>query len=110
MVGWLARFALVAVLLAGTASAAEPIASQIAEDEGRVLAQRWCVTCHVVAPKRSGTDAVPTFQAIAQRPGTTVSRLKGYLLKPHGEMPDFQLSFPDIDRIITYIMSLKTGG
>lgn len=85
----------------GTASA------QGTAEAGHDLAIRWCASCHVVDAKRSGTDAVPTFRGIAERPGVTAEKLKAYLLKPHGEMPDFQLAFPHIDAIVAYILGLK---
>ena len=107
------RLALAAVALAcGLASgapAAEPTAAGVPAQEGRALTLRWCTSCHVVDAKRTGTDAVPTFQAIADEADTSAARLKGYLLKPHGEMPDFHLSLPHIDAIIAYILSLRTA-
>lgn len=88
-------------LTVGAARAQEPA------ETGHGLAVRWCASCHVVDPKRSGTDAVPTFKAIADKPGATAEKLKAYLLKPHGEMPDFQLAFPHVDAIVAYILSLR---
>lgn len=82
-------------------------ADRLRAESGHDLAMRWCASCHVVDMARPGTDAVPTFEAIAARPGVSPERLKGFLLEPHGEMPDFQLSFPHLDAIISYILSLR---
>lgn len=101
-----AALVLIGGLIPGSLNAG-PASSDVAKDEGHLLAERWCSSCHLVAGSSTGTDAVPTFQAIADRMATTEAQLKGYLLKPHGEMPDFQLSFPHIDRIIAYILSLR---
>ena len=90
----------------GGAIAAEP-ASDVAAESGHALATQWCASCHVVDPDRPGTDAVPTFRSIAGAPGVSRESLKGYLLKPHGQMPDFQLSFPHLDSIVAYILSLE---
>lgn len=95
--------ALAAVLAVGAAEAAEN------GQDGKALAERWCASCHVVDAIRTGTDAVPTFQAIADRPGTTAAHLKAYLVKPHGQMPDFQLAFPHIDAISAYILGLRNS-
>ncbi|MEO5336674.1 MAG: cytochrome c [Magnetospirillum sp. WYHS-4] len=76
-------------------------------DAGRALAVRWCASCHVVEANRGGTDAVAPFQSIADRPQTTEAGLKGFLVRPHGQMPDFQLALPHIDAIVAYLMSLR---
>jgi mono/diheme cytochrome c family protein len=94
--------AVAAVAVSGPLLAAEP------PEDGKALSVRWCASCHVVEANRAGTDAVPTFQAIADRPGTSAASLKAYLVKPHGQMPDFQLAFPHIDAISAYILGLAS--
>jgi mono/diheme cytochrome c family protein len=76
---------------------------------GHELATRWCSSCHVVDPgqQRQGTDAVPTFAAIAGMKSTTAASLKVFLATPHGQMPDYALSRDDIADVSAYILSLR---
>jgi mono/diheme cytochrome c family protein len=75
---------------------------------GRGVATTWCVNCHVVTPAQtSGSDQAPTWSSIANRPGMTEARLRAFLDKPHGGMPDFKLAGKDIDNVVAYILSLK---
>lgn len=91
-----------AVLFAALAS---PVLAADA-DNGLKISQRWCASCHVVAPdQKSGSADVPTFADIARR--TTESKpLAVFLATPHGKMPDMTLSQPEIADIIAYIRTL----
>ena len=42
---------------------------------GRELAQRWCASCHLVAPGQTTatSDSVPSFMAIAARPNVILT-------------------------------------
>ena len=101
----------VAILLAAFAAAAHPVFAQEGGDSsvGRELATRWCASCHVADPatQRLGTDAVPSFSAIAANPSTTRASLTVFLATPHGQMPDYALSRADIANISAYILSLR---
>lgn len=76
---------------------------------GRMLAERWCMACHVVErePRRATVDGVPTFPAIATKPGTTAASLDAYLSTGHTRMPDFQLSRSERNALVSYILSLR---
>lgn len=106
----------VVACLSATASAqkAPPTYEELAK-EGGVLAERLCSSCHVMANGvGSGTakEGVPTFTGIANRPDQTAARIRNVLILPHATMPDVRLSNPEIDRLITYVDSLRArnGG
>ena len=85
-----------------------PAAAQ-SPDLGRQLAERWCMACHVIErePPGAASNGVPSFPAIAARPGTTAAALDAHLSTGHTRMPDFSLSKPERDVLIAYILSLK---
>ncbi|TAJ41051.1 MAG: cytochrome c [Reyranella sp.] len=90
------------VLLPLTAAAQGP-------GEGRPLAERWCMACHVIE-RESPTitpDRGPSFPVIAAKPGTTAESLRRYLSTGHTHMPDFTLSRYESDALIAYILSLR---
>lgn len=76
---------------------------------GRELAQRWCASCHLVAPGQTTatSDSVPTFMAIAARPNVTADALRAFLAEPHGRMPPLVLANADIANMAAYILSLR---
>ena len=78
--------------------------------QGREIALRWCSSCHVV--ERSATvapaDGVPTFPAIAAKPGLSTDQLRAAMNPQHSRMPDFALSRRQQDDLIAYIYSLRT--
>jgi len=90
----------VAVTLAGGSAAADP-------ERGRLLAQRWCVGCHVIGPDTPGGDAGPALPTVARRLGTSFESLRNWLADPHPPMPDLKLSATEFDDIADYILSLK---
>ena len=97
-----------ALLLAGTATAQTTIV--IAKGNvasGAEIARTWCRNCHVIdSSATQASDAVPSFPAVARRPGTTVDGLRTFLTVPH-RMPNFQLTPQQIDDVSAYILSLK---
>jgi mono/diheme cytochrome c family protein len=91
-------------------AASQPADASLAPAEiGRALAERWCVSCHLVDTTQSSgvANGLPTFPAIAAKPATTESSLHGVLSQPHGRMPDFSLGRRDQDALIAYILSLR---
>jgi len=76
-------------------------------DAGHRLAQRWCAGCHQVTPTAPAKDALPGFPEIARRSTTTEATLRAFLRKPHGQMPDLNLSEANIRPLIAYILSLR---
>ena len=76
--------------------------------EGHRLAQAWCQTCHAVEPDMAGWfDRAPSFQAIADRNGTTALSLKVFWRTSHQTMPNLVISPEQADALSSYILSLK---
>lgn len=77
--------------------------------QGREIALRWCSSCHVV--ERTATvapaDGLPTFPAIAAKPGLSADQLRAAMNPQHSRMPDFALSRRQQDDLIAYINSLR---
>ena len=69
--------------------------------QGKATAERWCATCHVVAPGGRGADVAPNFATIARQ--RDADYLRGFLSRPHPPMPRFELSRQDIDDLVAYI-------
>jgi mono/diheme cytochrome c family protein len=76
---------------------------------GKVLAERWCSSCHLVeaGQRKAPNDAIPSFIAIAQMPSTTRMSLNAFLVSPHPPMPNLILSRSEIANVSVYILSLK---
>jgi mono/diheme cytochrome c family protein len=79
---------------------------------GLALAERLCVTCHVV--KRDATGpiiaGVPSFPSIANRPDQTADRLSGRIMSPHPPMPTIALTAAQIRDLTAYILSLRQAN
>ena len=76
-------------------------------EHGRLLAQRFCTECHVVAADEEGGDAGPAFASIASRPGMNDGAIHDWLTEPHANMPEFMnLGEAEFNDIASYIMSL----
>ena len=77
--------------------------------KGRIIAQTWCSACHVVSPdqQHAGSDAVPSFAAIARMSSTTSMSLHAFLQTPHPPMPDLKLTHNEMDDLDAYILSLR---
>ncbi|MFM9848843.1 MAG: c-type cytochrome [Hyphomicrobiaceae bacterium] len=76
---------------------------------GHTLAVRLCAQCHLAdggSPNARLAD-VPSFAAIAARPGVSAEQLAGRIIIPHPEMPDVQLTTRELRDIVSYILSLK---
>lgn len=100
----LGGFGLLGVALWMGASPARAIAPSA--EAGAELAARWCAACHVVAPSGAGTDAAPSFAAIAQRRST--DDIRAFLAKPHARpMRGFNLTTREIEDVTAYIETLE---
>ncbi|WP_298243882.1 cytochrome c [uncultured Bradyrhizobium sp.] len=76
--------------------------------EGHRLAQAWCETCHAVEPHMAGFfDEAPSFQAIADRSGTTALSLKVFWRTSHRNMPNLVIPQEQADVLSAYILSLR---
>lgn len=94
------------ICLAAPASA-QPVADPA---NGLALAGQLCAGCHLVTPSQRGPvpDGVPSFMALAGRPGTEARNIKAALLAPpHPLMPNPPLDVRQMDDVAVYIMSLK---
>jgi cytochrome c len=77
--------------------------------DGRRLAEAWCKSCHAIEPHMAGTlGQAPSFEAIANRHGTTALSLKVFLSTSHQNMPDLVITPDQADALANYILSLKT--
>jgi mono/diheme cytochrome c family protein len=75
---------------------------------GAMLAERWCATCHVVSKSQTrATDGTRSFAAIAQSPDFNVEKLAFFLLDPHPVMPNMTLSRDEARDIAAYIATQK---
>jgi mono/diheme cytochrome c family protein len=95
---------------------AEP--NKVASGMGHDLAQVKCSSCHLIEPgQKNAPDHVggPSFQTVADRPGTTEATLRKHLQTTHASgivplsMPNPNLSQDELNKIIHYLVSLKTA-
>lgn len=92
----------VLLLLAATVQAGDPPADAA---NGERIAVRWCASCHAVeaSPERAPADGVPSFRAIASRPGYHPGSIKTFLAMPHAPMPNLSLSRVEIADLSAYL-------
>jgi cytochrome c551/c552 len=106
--GTIMRFHLPLVLLLLTALAGPSHAAGRPE-EGRAIAERWCVTCHQVGDEQTtvSTEA-PPFASIAMKypDEEGLLALQAFLADPHPVMPDMSLTRQEIRDLVAYIDSL----
>jgi mono/diheme cytochrome c family protein len=86
----------------GVAQAADPA-------EGGRLAATWCANCHRIATAGPGpvTDAVPSFPAIAARPGTSEAGVATFIRVPHAGMPDHGLTLRQAQDIAAWLVAQR---
>jgi len=89
-------------------AAGAPRSGSRAVTEGHRLAEAWCESCHAVEPHMTGFfDEAPSFQAIADRSGTTALSLKVFWRTSHQTMPNLVISPQQADALSAYILSLR---
>ena len=77
-------------------------------NHGEQVAQRWCVSCHLVAASQiQSTTGAPPFATIAGKPDFDVTRLTSFLLEPYPRMPNMSLTRAEAADIAAYIGSLR---
>jgi mono/diheme cytochrome c family protein len=89
---------------------AAPVTPKPDIEKGHALAERFCVTCHVVSRQASTSTIpadVPSFPEIAKKPGQSMEALAGRIVIPHPPMPAIALSRQEIANVVAYIMTLK---
>lgn len=72
---------------------------------GAIVAKTWCANCHAVAGRRSALDAAPPFPTLAVE--RTLGEIRAFLARPHGMMPNIQLSRQQIDDVVAYFATLR---
>lgn len=94
-------------LLAPAALAQETPAGNAAQ--GAELASTLCRGCHLISPADRGPvpDGVPSFVAIAQRPGQTTTTVAARIMGDHPIMPQPPLSAQQTQDVAAYILSLR---
>lgn len=95
----------VVILLA----AAQAIAQASSGDAtvGRELVKARCSTCHDREDSPRGRQQGPSLAAVAAMPSTTSMSLHAFLMTPHVNMPNYQLTPQEIDDVVAYILSLR---
>ena len=75
------------------------------------IAQARCATCHLLGKEigRSANESAPSFARIADIPGMTATALRAALNTSHHTMTNLVVEGDEVDSIIAYIQSLKTG-
>ena len=106
---------LVAALAIVVAIADVPSYSALANvNSVRGLVAEHCIKCHAVPgfPRHRQTRSVlaPGFVEIADKPNIyTNDRLRRFLARPHYPMGQFTLSQRNINDLVAFIKSLKSG-
>jgi len=96
---------------------AHAVSQEVAVSPGHDFALLVCAACHVVAADQKTPPILrrpgPSFDAIANKPGTTADSLKNFLATTHAEiagatgMPNEQLADYQTEEVINYILSLR---
>lgn len=104
------RIAALAIITSG-AAAEEPANTprEASPESGLAIAQRLCVSCHVV----EGTDGtvpagVPALRGIANKKGQTAANIERTLIEPHAPMPNMALTRDEIQDILSYLETLRS--
>src|SRR5664279_2887298 len=96
-------YVLISMVFAGTLATG---ASAADAANGKILAQRWCAACHVVATdQQSASGQAAPFSAIGKTPDLDPAKLALFLLLPHPKMPDMALSRAEAADLAAYIAS-----
>jgi mono/diheme cytochrome c family protein len=91
------------VPLSPTAARADEIS------HGEELAERLCAVCHLNPGQgdKTGPSTVPSFVAVAKRPGQTLDGIISWLRSVPPMMPDHHLSQDEMEALAFYILSLR---
>jgi len=99
---------IVAALLSLTILTAPDAALAADAAKGKILAERWCASCHVVASgQQLGNTQAPPFSEVAKKDRIDAPMVAYYLMTPHPRMPDMNLSRNEAADLAAYIVSLK---
>lgn len=104
------RWAVMAALALMGAAAGSDAQEPDQRERGLALSQKLCQGCHLVSPAQRGPvpDGVPSFMALAERPGVDAPAVEAALLAPpHPLMPDPPLDHRQRQDVAAYILSLR---
>jgi len=99
-----------------------PATAQTAGDpaSGLRLAQKICSACHIVARNQDMMpnlrNPAPSFFSIADHSGVTAEKLQDFIQKTHRafangtDMPSPELTPEQTRDVVSYILSLRSGG
>jgi len=77
---------------------------------GQEVAEKLCTSCHMVGRQPASASVladVPSFVAIANKPGQSAESIAGRIVVPHPPMPQIHLSRNEIADLAAYILSLR---
>lgn len=80
---------------------------------GQEIASKLCSGCHIVEAKAANAAVpadVPSFAAIANKPGQTAETIAGRIVVPHPPMPTINLTREEIGDVAAYILTLREAG
>lgn len=80
--------------------------------KGRIYATKMCQSCHNVtgSTARSPNPKSPTFKAIADTPGMTLTALTVWSRSTHTSMPNLIILADDLENLSAYLLTLKSGA
>jgi mono/diheme cytochrome c family protein len=76
-------------------------------ENGRLLAQRWCLPCHALSAAQGKPAKPRSLESIANTENVDFGRIAGFLRLPHAVMPNLPLSREEVDDIAAYIAQMK---
>ena len=78
---------------------------------GGAFAEKVCAECHTVTADGGPSPYryAPRLADVAKQPSTTAISLRVFLRSTHDRMPDLVLTTEERDKLIAYILSLKTN-
>jgi len=110
---------LLATAVLGSAAACGEVPHDPVTARGEQLARVVCSACHVVAKDQEIPPLLakpaPSFQSIANRPGTSADSIAHFVSSTHWDfetlpmkMPDLMMTKAEATAVARYIMSLRT--
>ena len=80
-------------------------------EKGRELSARLCASCHMQPGQgeKSNHSQIPSFRAVANRPGQSVDGIASWLNIAPPTMPNHHLSHEEKRLLATFIMSLRAS-
>ena len=104
---------LLALAACQTAPVPPPQAAAAQAPHAPAFVQAACGGCHATEPPfLSPNPGVPSFEAIANRPGVTKATIRAWLVNAHNypEDMDFTLERDHVESIADYMITLRRAG